>query len=82
MLAGAANTELRHDVMGANVSEALNDLFAQKPGLGNHILDETGAIRPHVSVFVDGTQADLVTEVREDSEIRILHAVSGGSSPV
>jgi molybdopterin converting factor small subunit len=67
-----------HQVEGTTVAEALGDLFSSSPGLRNHIVDETGAIRPHVSVFVDGTQADLDTEVGDGSEVRVLNAVSGG----
>lgn len=79
MLSDAANTPTRLEVDGPTVDDALADLFQHKPGLRNHILDETGEIRPHVSVFVDGVQADLVTSVGDKSEIRILHAVSGGT---
>jgi hypothetical protein len=46
--------------------------------LRNHILDEGGSVRPHVSLFVDGTQSELTTTIDDRSEIRILHAVSGG----
>lgn len=67
-----------HDVSGATVQDALDDLLARVPGLRGHILDETAAIRPHVSVFVDGEQAELATEVGPTSEIRVLQAVSGG----
>lgn len=67
-----------HTVSGDRVAFALDDLFATVPGLRNHVLDESGAIRPHVSVFVDGVQADMDTSLDGDSEIRILHAVSGG----
>lgn len=65
-------------VSGETVAEALADLFQQKPGLRHHILDDSGAIRPHVSVFVDGRQANLGDIVDERSQIRVLHAVSGG----
>ena len=78
MLADAANTDLRHEVVANTVGEALGSLFDEKPGLRNHILDESGAVRPHVSLFVDGVQSDLATSVAPGSEIRILHAVSGG----
>jgi molybdopterin converting factor small subunit len=67
-----------HQVEGTNVSEVLDDLFSSAPGLRNHIVDETGRIRPHVSVFVDGVQAGLDTEVGDGSELRVLNAVSGG----
>jgi molybdopterin converting factor small subunit len=78
MLSEAANTDLRHEVVGETVGEALGDLFEKKPGLRNHILDEGGSVRPHVSLFVDGTQSELATTIDDRSEIRILHAVSGG----
>lgn len=65
-------------VEGGDVKGALADLFTSRPGLRNHILEEDGQIRPHVSVFVDAVQADLETEVRDGAEIRIIHAVSGG----
>lgn len=79
MLSETVKTDVTHDVVGATVEEALTDLFAKVPGLRHHICEETGAIRPHVSVFVDGLQADLGTGLAEGSEVRILHAVSGGS---
>lgn len=79
MLSETVKTDVVHDVVGATVEEALTDLFAKVPGLRHHICEETGAIRPHVSVFVDGFQADLGTGLAEGSEVRVLHAVSGGS---
>jgi hypothetical protein len=73
-----ANTDLRHTVAGDNVEMVLNDLFGQEPGLRFHLLDETGGIRPHVSVFVDGRQANLATSVADGAEVYVLQAVSGG----
>lgn len=78
MLADTAGVELDHEVVGETVAVALDDLFSRVPGLRNHLIAETGAIRPHVSVFVDGVQAELTTTVGDGSEIRVLHAVSGG----
>jgi len=78
MLWETVDTESVHEVEGATVAEALDDLFGRVPGLRGHIVEETGAVRPHVSVFVDGLQADLDTAVGNGSELRILHAVSGG----
>lgn len=78
MLAQAAKTGLTHVVEGSTVDEALASLFSTEPGLRGHIVDESGAVRAHVSVFVDGVQATLDSGVGSDSEIRILQAVSGG----
>lgn len=78
MLSETVNTEQVHRVEGASVAEALDDLFTQVPGLRNHVVDESGHVRPHVSVFVDGAQATLDSVIGDESEIRVLHAVSGG----
>lgn len=78
MLSDTANIPLTVEVDGDRVSGALQSLFDREPGLRNHIVDETGRIRPHVSVFVDGSQASMETELNEGSQVRILHAVSGG----
>lgn len=78
MLSETVKTDAIHTVTGASVAEALRGLFSDVPGLRQHIVNESGAIRPHVSVFVDGVQADLDTALEHNSKIRILHAVSGG----
>lgn len=78
MLSEAVNTPIDHGVTGDTVRDALTSLFEREPGLRNHILNDSGAIRAHVSVFVDGIQADLDTRLGDESEIRVLHAVSGG----
>jgi molybdopterin synthase sulfur carrier subunit len=78
MLAQAARTGLTHQVEGPTVSDVLRSLFQQEPGLQGHIVDESGEIRPHVSLFVDGRQASLDSVVRDEAEIRVLQAVSGG----
>jgi sulfur-carrier protein len=78
LLSETAGVDPIHEVSGESVVSALDDLFGRLPGLSNHILDEDRRIRPHVSVFVDGVQADLDTGIQPESEIRVLHAVSGG----
>lgn len=78
VLATTANTSLVHSLQGETVEMVLASLFESEPGLRGHILDETGAIRPHVSVFVDRYQAELGTAVGEGAEIQVLQAVSGG----
>jgi molybdopterin converting factor small subunit len=79
-LASVANTDLSHQVEGDTLAGALDDLFEREPGLRNHILDEEGRIRPHVSMFVDRDQAGLTAPVRDGAEIHVLNAVSGGRS--
>ena len=69
---------LVHQLEGASVREVLDNLFREEPALRNHLIDETGASRPHVLIFVNGSQASLDTRVASDSDIRLLQAVSGG----
>lgn len=78
VLADIANVDRYVQVDGSSVETVLASLFASHPGLRNHIISESGAVRDHVSVFVDGRQAGLASEVVEGSEIVVLQAVSGG----
>lgn len=77
-LSQTVGTPAEFVVEGDDLEKAMADLFRQEPGLRNHILDESGRIRPHVSLFVDAVQADLDTTVANGADIRVLHAVSGG----
>jgi sulfur-carrier protein len=78
LLSDTVKSGVDQEVEGSTVGEVLLDLFGREPGVRNHILDESGEIRPHVSVFVDGAQANLATMVAPGADVRVLHAVSGG----
>lgn len=61
------------------LADALADLDARFPGLRFRIVDEQGAIRPHIKIFVDGELArDLGTVARPEAELMIVGALSGG----
>ena len=66
----------------ATVSEALTALWKEYPALRDRIVDEQGAVRQHINIFV-GEDAirfadGLSTRVPADVEILIVPAVSGG----
>ncbi len=67
---------------GATVREVLERVFAGNPALRGYVLDEQGALRRHMTVFVDGAmvrdRAGLTDAVREDGEIHVMQALSGG----
>ncbi|MCI0341795.1 MAG: MoaD/ThiS family protein [Planctomycetales bacterium] len=71
-------------VPGATVREALEATFAAVPRLRGYVLDDQGALRHHVVVFVDGEavrdRERLSDPVTPAAEITVLQALSGGST--
>jgi sulfur-carrier protein len=65
------------------VREVLEGVFADNPRLRGYIVDERGALRRHMIVFVDGRQISdrerLSDRVGPRSEIYVMQALSGGS---
>jgi molybdopterin synthase sulfur carrier subunit len=70
------------DVDGATVRHALEAAFAVYPQVRGYLLDDGGALRQHVTVFVDGAvvrdRVRLATRVQAGSRIDVLQALSGG----
>src|SRR5215210_8346668 len=77
-LAGGGR-ELRLDA--ATVGELLRGLEVQNPRITGWILDEHGAIRRHVCVFVNGEQRDIDAAVSDDDRVHVLPSISGGADP-
>lgn len=67
---------------GASVGAVLEAVFADHPALRHYIVDDQGALRKHVIVFVDNRSLEKATAlaepVNERSEIYVLQALSGG----
>ena len=64
---------------GANVAAALAELDRRFPGLRFRLVDEQGAIRPHVKLFLDARQVrDLGIGLPASGELMIVGALSGG----
>ena len=65
-----------------DVREALEAVFRENPQARAYVLDEQGAVRPHMVVFVDGHQVrdrqHLSDPVPRDGEIYVAQALSGG----
>ncbi len=70
------------EVEGATVREALESVFNSNPMLRGYVLDDQGAVRQHVMVFVNGEQirdrTGLSDTVPPDSELFVMQALSGG----
>ena len=69
-------------VEGGTVREALDAIFQGNPRARDYVLDEQGAVRPHMVVFVGGRQIrdreHLSDPVPRDGEIYVAQALSGG----
>ncbi len=78
---GAATLEIA--CAPATAADALEALFARCPALRDRVLDETGAVRPHVNVFVGDEcvrfTGGLATPMGQAREIFVIPAVSGGA---
>ncbi len=77
---GAAQVVL--PARAATVAEALTLLGERHPGVRDRVLDERGALRPHVNVFVGPENIrfleGLRTPLPEEAELHLLPAISGG----
>ena len=69
-------------VEGATVRAALDAVFAQRAALRGYVLDDQGAVRRHVAIYINGealkdreTQSDAVGP---NDEIYVFQALSGG----
>jgi molybdopterin converting factor small subunit len=68
-----------HELSGGSVMELLRELEREHPGLDGWIVDESGAIRRHINVFVNGERVGADDAVGPDDTVDILPAISGGT---
>lgn len=70
------------EVEGATVAEALAAVFATHRALGGYVLDDQGALRRHVAVYVNGNpvrdRETLADPVGPRDEIYVFQALTGG----
>ncbi|MEM1121028.1 MAG: MoaD/ThiS family protein [Bacteroidota bacterium] len=70
------------EVDGTTVAEALRATEAQYPGITEYLLDERGAVRQHMNIFVKGEliadRTTLQDKLGENDEVVIFQALSGG----
>lgn len=69
-------------VDGTTVFEALESVFRDNPNARGYVLDDRGAVRKHMVIFIDGEgvkdREGLSDPVNPDSEIYVMQALSGG----
>jgi hypothetical protein len=70
------------EVEGATLRDALGAVFASQPALRGYVLDDQGALRRHVAVYVNSRPVSdrigLSDPVGPRDEIWVFQALSGG----
>jgi hypothetical protein len=70
------------DVAGDTVREVLDAVFADNPHARTYVLDDQGAVRRHMVIFVDGKpvtdRQSLTDPVAAHAEVFVMQALSGG----
>lgn len=69
-------------VQATTLREALDCAFEANEGLRGYIVDDQGAIRKHVAVFVNNQlvrdRQNIDFKLDKDAEIYVMQALSGG----
>ncbi len=78
----SASAERTLALEAATVGEALNELYARHPQLRTYVVDDQGAIRAHIVLFIDGLplrdKNALQQPLHTDSSVYVMQALSGG----
>jgi len=69
-------------VAAATVGEALAAVFETQPALRGYVLDDQGAVRRHVAIYVGGEavrdRVKLSDPIGPDDDIYVFQALTGG----
>ena len=67
---------------GLTVSDAISDLVTRYPAIKPHIMDNNGALRRYINLFVNDTNIKdlngLKTPIQDNDRIILLPSISGG----
>ena len=70
------------DVAGTTVGETLAAVFEARPALRGYVLDDQGALRRHVAVYIDGKavrdRIKLSDPIGAEDDIYVFQALTGG----
>lgn len=70
------------EATGTTIAEVVENIEKVYPGLKNYILDDQGAVRQHVNIYVDKElikdRKTLSDIVEANQEVFVLQALSGG----
>jgi sulfur carrier protein ThiS len=72
----------RQQVQAATLGLALDAAFRAAPALRGYVLDEQGAVRKHVAVFVNGDMLERSTAparvLAPEDRVMVIQALTGG----
>lgn len=78
LVGGAAEV----DAAGKTVRAVLDDVVERHPGLRRHLRTESGALREHVNVYVNGDDVRFLrgekTPVSDGDEVILVPSIAGG----
>ena len=70
------------EVAGGSVREVLDTVFAENPQARSYVLDDQGALRRHMTIFIEGQiirdRVRLSDPVTDTSTIHVFQSLSGG----
>ena len=76
------NNEELVEINGATIGEAIAELQTRYPGIKDRLLDETGAVRRFVNVYVNEEDIRFLqnqdTKLSDGDEVSIIPAIAGG----
>lgn len=72
----------RQQVAAGTLAQVLARAFDAAPALKPYVLDEQGAVRKHVAVFVNGEMIarrdDLTRALSAEDRVHVIQALTGG----
>jgi molybdopterin converting factor small subunit len=68
----------RLEIEAGSISELVDRLDEQWPGLRDRLLEPGPRLREHINVFVDGEPASLETALHPGATVHIIPAIAGG----
>jgi sulfur-carrier protein len=70
------------DVRAQTLRAALEEAFGAAPAMRGYVLDEQGAVRKHVAIFVNARQipsrTDIDTPLADADQVMVIQALTGG----
>ena len=70
------------ETTGSTMSEVLDSYFKTNPQVRGYLLDDQGALRKHMAIFVNGSQikdrTHLSDAIGDDDVVDVMQALSGG----